>query len=168
MTSVRGRVGVSRRTATPADIPFLRALFADAHLELACLPTDTRFVLVDMQFRAQRRQHATSYPHAAHDIVLAEGSEAGRVIVDRSSEPIRLVDVSVALGRRRTGIAASILAELAAEADSAQRSIEATVWSGNTAAVALVEHYGFVAGTNEAGYVTYARAPHPVSTAKSS
>ncbi|HEY2296819.1 MAG TPA: GNAT family protein [Jatrophihabitans sp.] len=168
MTSVRGRVGVSRRSATPADIPFLRALFADAHLELTCLPTDTRFVLVDMQFRAQRRQHAANHPHATHEIVLAEGSDAGRLLVDRSSEPIRLVDVSIALGHRRTGIAASILADLTTEADSAHRSLETTVWSGNTAAVALVEHNGFVAGKNEAGYVTYARAPHPAGAAKSS
>ena len=160
MTSVRGQVAVTRRSASPADIPFLRSLFADAHLELTCLPTDARFVLVDMQFRAQRKQHAASYPRATHEIVMADGTEAGRVLIDRSADPIRVVDVSIALGHRRTGIAAGIIADLTAEADADHRDIEATVWSGNTAAVALVEHNGFVAGTDEAGFVTYRRAPN--------
>ena len=161
MTSVRGRVGVTRRAAAPADIPFLRALFADAHLELACLPTDTRFVLVDMQFRAQRKQHAATYPRASHEILIADGNAAGRVLIDRSADPIRVVDVSIALGHRRIGIAAGIFADLADEADRAQRAVEAIVWSGNTAAVALVEGNGFVAGTDAAGYVTYVRTPTP-------
>ena len=168
MTSVRGRLAVTRRAATPADIPFLRTLFADAHLELAVLPTDTRFVLIDMQFRAQRRQHAASHPLATHEIVVADGTAAGRVIVDRSTDPIRVVDVSVALGHRRTGIAAGIFADLTTEADGAERAIEATVWSGNAAAVALVQDNGFVAGTDEAGYVTYVRAPKPDAASASS
>ena len=168
MTSVRGQVAVTRRTASPADIPFLRSLFADAHLELTCLPTDARFVLVDMQFRAQRRQHAASYPLATHEILVADGSEAGRVLVDRSTDTIRVVDVTIALGHRRAGIAATIFAALTAEADDARRAIEAIVWSGNAPAVALVEHNGFVAGTDEAGFVTYLRTPRPVAASASS
>ena len=168
MTSVRGHVAVTRRPVTPTDIPFLRTLFADAHLELTCLPTDTRFVLVDMQFRAQRKQYAACYPQATHEIVMADGTEVGRVLVDRTTDPIRIVDVSIALGHRRSGIAAGVLAGLTAEADRAQRAVEATVWSGNTAAVALVERYGFVVGADAAGYVTYVRAPRPVAAAASS
>ena len=159
MTGVHGRVAVSRRPATPDDLPLLRSLFADAHLELACLPCDTRFVLVDMKFRAKRRQLAAAYPRATDQIILAGDAEAGRVLVDRADGLIRIVDITVSLGYRGIGIAHDIVAELVDEADASGRRIEVTAWSGNTAAVTLAEHAGFNTVRDEAGFVTYRREP---------
>lgn len=167
MTSVRGQLAVARRTATAADIPFLRSLFADAHLELTVLPTDTRFVLIDMQFRAQRRQHAAKHPGAAHEILGVNGTDVGRLLVDRSADTIHVIDVSITLGRRREGIAGDVLGEIAREGDDAGRRVDLTVWSGNVAAVALVEAAGFVADRYDAGYVTYTRVPTPDAAAAS-
>jgi hypothetical protein len=82
-SAVRRLTVVDRRRATAGDIALLRNLFADAHVELAVLPPDTRFVLVDMQFRAQRRQHTAQYPTAQHDILLVDGTEVGRLLIDR-------------------------------------------------------------------------------------
>lgn len=158
MTSVR-HLAITRRAATSADIPFLRSLYADAHLELAVLPTDTRFVLIDMQFRAQRRQHAQAHPHASHEVLLADGKGVGRLVVDRSCEPIRIVDITVALSHRREGIAGDALAAVVREADEAGRRIELTVWARNTAATTLVTHAGFVEVADEGGYVTFERTP---------
>jgi RimJ/RimL family protein N-acetyltransferase len=159
MTSVGRRTAITRRPATPADKPLLRSLFADAHLELAALPTDTRFVLLDMQFRAQRRRHAAAHPNACNEIVVVDDRPVGSVVVDHSGEITRIVDISVALGHRGQGIAGVVLAEIVRIADAAHRHIEMTVWSGNRAAVALVEHAGFEPITDHAGYVTYDHAP---------
>jgi RimJ/RimL family protein N-acetyltransferase len=162
MTRVRGSaVAVARRAATPEDIPFLRSLFEDAHLELAALPTDSRYVLVDMQFRAQRRQHAAQHPNATHEILIADGSSVGRVLVDRSCEPIEIVDVTVALSHRGEGIAADVVSGIVREADAHRRAVELTVWSGNAAAVALARGAGFAPCGSEAGYVTYVRSARP-------
>ncbi|HEY8300982.1 MAG TPA: GNAT family N-acetyltransferase [Jatrophihabitans sp.] len=159
MTTVRRDVAVTRRPATPDDIALLRSLFADAHLELACLPCDTRFVLVDMKFRARRRELAAGHPDATDQIILAGTAEAGRVLVDRAGEAIHIVDITVALGHRGNGIAHEVMVDLVREADETGRRIEVTAWSGNTAAVTLAEHAGFAAIRDEAGYVTYRREP---------
>lgn len=159
MTSVRGRLAVTRRPTTAADIPLLRSLFADAHLELACLPTDTRFVLVDMKFRAHRRSLAAQHPRATDEIIVVNGEDAGRVLVDRTDGMIRIVDIAVALGQRRNGVAHEVMDEIVREADETGRRIELIMWSGNTAAVALAKSAGFTALCDETGYVTYVRRP---------
>jgi GNAT superfamily N-acetyltransferase len=159
MTSVQRQLAITRRPATPADKPLLRSLFADAHLELTALPTDTRFVLVDMQFRAQRRKHAAAHPHATNEIVVADDTPVGRLLVDDTGDRTRVVDITVALSHRRLGIAGGVLDEVVHAADAAHRPVELTLWSGNRAAVALVEHAGFAPATDEAGYVTYVRLP---------
>ena len=159
MTSAQRHLAITRRPATPADKPLLRSLFADAHLELAALPTDTRFVLVDMQFRAQHRRFAAAHPNATNEIVIADDKPVGRVLVDHSEDVTRIVDICVALGHRNHGIGSIVMAEIVRAADAAHRHIEMTVWSGNRAAVTLVEHAGFEPVADHAGYVTYDRAP---------
>ena len=121
--AVRHRVAVQRRAATPADLPLLRSLFADSRMELAALSADSRFVLVDMQFRAQRREIDTHFPDAEHDILVLDGTDVGRVVVDRSGPDVRVVDITVALGHRRQAIASSVLAEIADEARAAGREV---------------------------------------------
>jgi hypothetical protein len=159
MTSVRRDVAVTRRPATAADIPLLRSLFADAHLELACLPTDTRFVLVDMKFRAHRRSLAANHPLATDQIIVVDGVDAGRVLVDRTGDCTHIVDITIGLGHRRTGVAHEVMGELVREADASGRRLEVNAWSGNTAAVALAAGAGFAAASDEGGYVTFRREP---------
>jgi GNAT superfamily N-acetyltransferase len=117
------RIAVQRRTATSADLPLLRSLFADSRMELATLSADSRFVLVDMQFRAQRRALDTRFPDAEHDILVVGGTDVGRVVIDRSGPDVRVVDITVALGHRRQGIASAVLAEIADEARAAGREV---------------------------------------------
>ncbi len=159
MTSVQRHSAITRRPATPADKPLLRALFADAHLELAVLPTDTRFVLIDMQFRAQRRTYAAAHPNAVNEILVVDDKPVGRLLVDASGAVTRIVDITIALGHRRLGIAGALLDDVVSAADADHRHVELTVWAGNAAAVALVEGAGFAPVADEAGYVTYERAP---------
>jgi ribosomal protein S18 acetylase RimI-like enzyme len=161
MTSVQRRSAITRRPATPTDKPLLRSLFADSHLELAVLPTDTRFVLIDMQFRAQRRMYATAHPNAVNEIVVVDEKPVGRLLVDDSGSVTRIVDITIALGHRRLGLAGRLLADVLGAADADHRHCQLTVWVGNTAAVALVEGAGFAPVADEGGYVTYERAPVP-------
>jgi RimJ/RimL family protein N-acetyltransferase len=153
---------VSRRPATPSDIPLLRDLFADAHIELAVLPPDSRFVLVDMQFRAQRRQYAANFPCAQHDIVVVDETDVGRVVVDRSDGSAHIIDISIGLGRRREGIATAVLAELVDDAVAAGQRVWLTIWSGNTAGRQLCERAGLHVANDQDGYLTMERTVSPV------
>ena len=114
---------------------------------------------MDMKFRAKRRQLAANHPDATDQIIVVGETEAGRVLVDRAEDLIRIVDITVALGHRGNGVAHEVVAGLVDEADATGRHIEVTAWSGNAAAVTLVEHAGFAAVRDEAGYVTYRREP---------
>ena len=162
MTSVQRHSAITRRPATPADKPLLRSLFADSHLELAVLPTDTRFVLIDMQFRAQRRMYATTHPNAVNEILVVDDKPVGRLLVDDTGAVTHILDITIALGHRRLGVAGALLADVLGAADADHRHCRLTVWVGNTAAVTLVEHAGFTPVADQGGYVTYERAPVPV------
>jgi ribosomal protein S18 acetylase RimI-like enzyme len=157
-SALRRRLAVSRRAATPSDIPLLRSLFADAHIELAVLPMDTRLVLIDMQFRAQRRNYLAQYPSGQHDIIVVDGTEVGRVFVDRTGDAVHIVDITISLGRRREHIATTVLAELADEAVATGKRSWLTIWSGNTAARELCEHAGLRVAAQEDGYLTMERS----------
>jgi ribosomal protein S18 acetylase RimI-like enzyme len=45
------------------------------------------------------------------------------VVIDRSGPDVRVVDITVALGHRRQGIASAVLAEIADEARAAGREV---------------------------------------------
>ena len=145
---------VRRRAVRPADLPFLRALYSDAHIELAVLPPDTRFVLVDMQFRAERSQWRTQFPAATDQVLSVDGVDVGRLLTDCTAEAVRVVDLSVSLGRRGEGIASAALAGVVGDADAARRRVWLTVRSGNAPARSLCERAGFVVCADEDGYLT--------------
>jgi RimJ/RimL family protein N-acetyltransferase len=161
-SALRRRTAVERRPATPRDIALLRGLFADAHIELTVLPPDTRFVLIDMQFRAQRRQHTAQYPDAQHDILLVDGVEIGRVLVDRSHGDCHIIDISIGLGHRRAGIATTVVADIVDDAVAAGQRVWLTIWAGNDAARQLCERAGLAVSSDEDGYLTMERAVAPV------
>lgn len=160
-STVRRSVVVDRRPVVPDDLPLLRTLFADAHVELSVLPPDTRFVLIDMQFRAERRRHADRYPQAVHEILLRDGREVGRIVVDRSGSDWQLVDLTVSLGHRREGIAAAVLAETIASAHADGHRLRLTAWSANQPARALCARAGMSVAAEADGYVTMESALKP-------
>jgi RimJ/RimL family protein N-acetyltransferase len=159
--ALRQRVAIGRRPASAADLPLLRQLFGDARMELAVLPADTRFVLLDMQFRAQRRQHAAQHPHAQHDILVVDGVDAGQVLIDRSADAVHIVDVTVGLGHRRQGIATAVLTETVDQARAARQRAWLNIWSGNAAAREVCERAGLEPACEEGGYLRMERAVTP-------
>jgi ribosomal protein S18 acetylase RimI-like enzyme len=154
---VRTRSAVTRRPATAADTPLLRELFADARPELTVLPMDSRLVLIDMQFRAQRRRYAAQYPERRDEILVVRGVDVGRVLTDRSDGYLHILDIAVDLGHRRQGIAAAALAELVDGAVERCEQVRVTLWGGNTAGRRLCEQAGFSVVAEADGYVTMSR-----------
>jgi GNAT superfamily N-acetyltransferase len=107
---------VTRRAATPADGDYLRELFAESRDDLWLLPDDVRTVLLDAQYRDRRHQLEATHPMATFEIIVADGIDAGLLIIDGDAESVRVVQLAIAASHRRRGIAESVLSSLSAEA----------------------------------------------------
>lgn len=124
------------------------------------LPPELREALLDIQFHAQDQQYATTYPGASHDIVVADGVDVGRLIVDESGDAIRIVDVTIHESHRGRGIGSALLGNLIERADRAGRPVCLSVWPTNVAARRLYERLGFTVTVTggDGGYLELLRA----------
>jgi|HubBroStandDraft_1064217.scaffolds.fasta_scaffold31694_3 ribosomal protein S18 acetylase RimI-like enzyme len=152
---------VGRRGVTANDDAYLRELFAQSRDELLVLPAQLRESLLDLQYRAQRRQITADFPGAAREILVADGADAGLLILDRDPERVHVVDFVVAREHRRRGIASGALREVIDEAG--QRAVTLSVWSGNVVARSLYERFGFAIPNKSEiteGYLYMERRPN--------
>jgi ribosomal protein S18 acetylase RimI-like enzyme len=109
---------VTLRTATEDDRPFLLRLFAstrEPELEAAGMPREQWGAFLEQQFEAQSRHYET-YEDTSFEVVLVDGAPAGRLIVARWPEELRVVDVSLAPEHRGRGIGGALLLGLIEEA----------------------------------------------------
>ena len=79
------------------------------------------FVL--MQFNAQHTWYQEHYGGATFDVVLVDGTPAGRLYVHRRETEIRLVDITILPELRNRGIGSALLARLLAEAEAAGKPL---------------------------------------------
>lgn len=137
---------IQSRSATPADEPFLFALFAyDKALEFAPLgwSSEQLHPLIEMQFRARQQSWAQIYPAAADSILcLEDGQPVGRHLVDRQADSYRIVDLAVLPECRNRGIGACALhrAQEIARSESAVLRLRVT---RTNIAMRLYERLGF-------------------------
>lgn len=150
---------VALRAAAGSDEPYVRRLFAASRPDLAILPADVREPLVDLQYRAQRADFGWRYPAAEYAVLVADGADAGLLVLDRGEGALRVVDLVVDERHRRRGVATAALLRVIDEAG--QLPVRLSVWSANAPARALYERLGFVptgAPVTE-GYVAMERRP---------
>lgn len=106
------------RPIVPADEPFLRRLYASTRAaEMAIVPwTDgQKAAFLAQQFEAQDADYRRSYPSASFLVVEADGSPAGRLIVERRRDEIGLLDVSLLPEKRDRGLGGALIGELIEE-----------------------------------------------------
>lgn len=106
------------------------------------LPAQVRDPLIDLQYRGQSRQIAADHPSATREVLVADGADAGLLVLDRGAERIHVVDIVVARSRRQQGIASAALRSVIDEAG--ERAVTLSVWSGNVIALSLYQKLGFV------------------------
>ena len=78
--------GLTFRSITDADLPFLAQVYASTRIEeLAVTPwTDAqKAAFLDMQFRAQHADYQTNYPKADWLVTMRNGEGIGRLYIDR-------------------------------------------------------------------------------------
>ena len=140
------RSAVTLRPATPADEPFLRALYASTReQEVAAWGWSPaqREAFLSLQFTAQQAGYANAYPEAEHHLILADAEPVGRIMVWRGPSHWQLVDISLVPAARGRGIGSELLARLQREAQSAGKRLRLQVSVANPAARRLYERAGF-------------------------
>ena len=133
------------RPARPEDDEFLRAVYASTRAaELAVVPwTEAqRAAFINMQYDAQQHDYRSRFPAAAHNVVLLAGRPVGRLLVARTAEEIRILDLTILPAQRNAGIGTTLLRDLQREAQATERPASIYVESYNPS-LRLFERLGF-------------------------
>jgi ribosomal protein S18 acetylase RimI-like enzyme len=111
-----------------------------------------------MQFDAQDAWWHEHYADASFDVVLVDGEPAGRLYVHRGDRDIRIVDVALLPEHRGNGVGTSLIRDLLAEADAAEKSVTIHVERMNPA-LRLYERLGFSVAEDKGVYLFLERSP---------
>jgi len=136
---------ITLRAAIADDEAFQCALYASTRADELAL-TDwadaQKEEFVRMQFGAQTCHYRTHYPEAVWNIILHDGTPAGRLIVVRWEREIRIVDISLMPAFRGRGAGTRILLDLCGQARAERRLVSIHVEKFNPA-LRLYERLGF-------------------------
>ena len=136
---------VTLRPVGPDDEPFLLRVYASTRAdELAQVPwtDDQKAAFVAHQFTAQTAHYAQHYTGMSSHVILVDGAPAGRLLVARWSEEIRIVDIALLLDFRGRGVGTGLLRDLMAEARAAGKRLSIHVEIHNPA-MTLYRRLGF-------------------------
>lgn len=135
--------------ATDCHLSFLKNLYAEWQLpEWGLLPwaDDQKRRMSSDQFELQHNEWLTQHPDADYWIIADPDERAqGRLYLDRSTAPWRLIDILLCEASRRAGIGSSLIQWIQHEAAAAGASITLQVAANNPRAKSLYEQLGFVA-----------------------
>lgn len=134
------------RDATPEDRTFLSQLYADTRKEEVAAfgwNPSQQSAFLEMQFRMQAISYETQFPGAAHKIILQRELPVGRILVHRTPDEIRLVDLSILSQHRGSGIGTRLIRDLLTEGLRLKKPVRLQVFCTNRA-VRLYERLGFV------------------------
>lgn len=149
--------GVSLRTATDADLPWLRRLYASTRAEeMAGVPWPdlAKRNFLDQQFVLQHRHYLAHFGDSDFLAIEADGhGPIGRYYLQRAAPDHLLVDISLFPPWRGLGIGAALILQSQADAAALGRGMHLHVQDANPGARRLYERLGFVAtATSERGY----------------
>ena len=133
-----------------ADRDFSYRVYADTRREeLAVLdwPPEQKEAFLRMQFDLRERQYRAEYPDAVREMILCDDVPAGSMIILKTADAIRLVDIALLEEFRRSGIGAAILREMQKEG----KKIVLHVLNQNPA-VRLYSRLGFISVAEDAMY----------------
>jgi ribosomal protein S18 acetylase RimI-like enzyme len=156
-------VRVALRPIRDADAPFLFRVYAGTRAEeLALVPwsDEQKAAFVAQQFAAQTAHYAQHYAGMSADVVLVDDVPAGRLLVSRWADEIRIVDISMLPELRGRGAGSVLLRRLLEEAAAAGKRVSIHVERQNRA-LGLYERLGFrrVDEEHDAIYVRMEWAP---------
>jgi ribosomal protein S18 acetylase RimI-like enzyme len=122
------------RPATTDDDALLYALFCEVRGPMFhSLPARQRDILLGMQFHAQASAYEHNYPTAQRMVVVVNGQSAGAVLLERTTEVWRLVDISLLASYRNQGIGTRLMRDLLGHAAASGHVVRLCVARDNPA-----------------------------------
>jgi ribosomal protein S18 acetylase RimI-like enzyme len=137
---------ISLRAARPEDEDFLYKVYASTRAaELALFSWDEaqQAAFLKMQFGAQQRAYAWQFPEAEHFIILLDEELAGRLILVKTNQELRLTDITLLPEYRNGGAGTFLIKELQIQASATELPLRLRVMKTNVAASRLYERLGF-------------------------
>ena len=153
--------GLALRPVEARDEEFLYRVYAGTREEeLAVVPwaEAQKQAFLRSQFDAQSRWYRKHYTRATYEIVLVDGEPAGRLYLHRGDTEIRIVDIALLPEHRGNGVGTSLLSDLLAEADTADKRVTIHVERYNPA-LRLYERLGFSVAEDKGAYLFLERTP---------
>lgn len=136
----------------------------EPELEAAGMPPEQRGPFIAQQFDLQSRQYE-AYRDTTFEVVVVDGSPAGRLVVSRRPEEMRVVDIALLQEYRGRGIGGALLRELLEEADG--RGIKASIQVERfNPAQRLYGRLGFRLVSDAGVYLLLERPPRAAAQAK--
>lgn len=141
-----GRPRVTFRAEDEGDAELVRrAHVAHRQMLLAGLgwPTEALAQLCDGQHALQERHITDHHPAAERRVIVADGRAVGRVCVDQTCRPWRIVDIALLPDAQGRGLGSEALRQLLHEATTAGVAVDLHVGHDNPRAEALYRRLGF-------------------------
>jgi ribosomal protein S18 acetylase RimI-like enzyme len=134
------------RPVDVGDEEFIYQVYAstrEAEMALVDWTAEQKAAFLRMQVNAQTDHYKNYYPHAEYYVIQREGILMGRLIVDRSKDPLLLMDIALLPEYRNAGIGTVLIKNLMAEAAGKNWSVSLHVEVFNPA-MKLYDRLGFV------------------------
>ncbi|HEX6179035.1 MAG TPA: GNAT family N-acetyltransferase [Thermoanaerobaculia bacterium] len=160
-------IAFSLRAATDADYDFMRLLYhssRDEEMKLFPFTEEQKLTFLDWQFQCQWAHYREHYPTCDWKIIEIDGAPVGRLLVDRWSDQIRIVDVALMTGARGKGVGSRLMREVMAEGKAAGKPVTIHVEVFNPAQQ-LYKRLGFEQADSSGAYHLMRWTPDQVNTA---
>jgi GNAT superfamily N-acetyltransferase len=135
-SSPRAARPLTLRAEQPDDESLLFEIYAAtrrAELDLTDWDAATRLAFLQMQFRTMRQGYAGMFPDADFFIILLDARPVGRIVVHRTAEAIRVVDMALLPSEQGRGIGTQLMRHLLSEATKTRKSVRLQVLKNNRA-----------------------------------
>jgi GNAT superfamily N-acetyltransferase len=144
---------VTLRPAVEGDGPFLFAVYASTRREaLVPLGWDHRATerYLRTQFEAEERDWLQHQPGPQCMVILSDDEPVGRLYLARTTQEIRVMDITLLPEHQAQGIGTALLSGLLDEARRSHRTVRAHVERGS-AALRLYRRLGFLHAATRGG-----------------
>jgi len=136
---------ITLRPARSADREFLFTVYASTRtneLSLVDWPQEQKNQFLRMQFDAQDRYYHENYLNAQYQIIQMNQEKVGRLYIQRRSDEIRIMDISLLPKYRKQGIGSKLFQDIFEQAASENLLVRIHVERFNPA-INLYDRLGF-------------------------
>lgn len=151
---------ITLRAVQDSDSEFLLKVYGSTReQELAQVPwaAEQKQQFVRMQYQAQKSHYAAQHPHASHEIICLDGTDAGRLYLDRAGEKFHILDMTLLPECRNRGAGSFLLGQIMAEAKQAGKPVSIYVETFNPS-LKLFQRLGFTPIQQEGFHLLLERA----------